>query len=291
MSRKNTHSQTDLQRILNVLVYIENNLNDSLDLKTLSRVANFSAYHFHRFFKNEIGETVQTYVRRLKLERAAKDLAFSDMSIDFIAERAGFEATQAFYGAFKKRYKQTPATFRKNQAEKTNLYLKTLQHEKIPAITIKKMKAFSVAFSRNVGMLDNTALCNAWFKLITKTSINAFLSKKSTRMSMVHDCHEATDMHNMRYDACISLEEIKNFTPSGDVGIYSIKKQTYVAIKHYGSLNTIQETFKVIYRLWKPTCRYEFADGPSLVIHEKLPFQTKDNELVSHIYVPIIRKK
>ena len=37
----------------------------------LARVARFSPYHFHRIFKALVGEGVNEYVRRLRLESAA----------------------------------------------------------------------------------------------------------------------------------------------------------------------------------------------------------------------------
>ena len=59
------------ERVLNVLVHIQQHLDDELPLDELAAVAHFSPYHFHRMFRGMVGESVEEHVRRLRLERAA----------------------------------------------------------------------------------------------------------------------------------------------------------------------------------------------------------------------------
>jgi transcriptional regulator GlxA family with amidase domain len=54
------------QRLLRVLVYIQQNLDGPLELEELARVACFSPYHFHRIFTGMIGESVKAHIRRLR---------------------------------------------------------------------------------------------------------------------------------------------------------------------------------------------------------------------------------
>ena len=77
------------QRMLSVLLYIQAHLDEALDLKTLAAVAHFSPFHFHRIFRGMIGETVQAHVRRLRMERAAYRLKYSDQAVTRIAFEAG----------------------------------------------------------------------------------------------------------------------------------------------------------------------------------------------------------
>jgi hypothetical protein len=69
MSKVSKLEQNYQERILKTLVYIQNHLNDELSLEKLSAVANFSPFHFHRFFLAYTDEPLQSYVRRLRLER------------------------------------------------------------------------------------------------------------------------------------------------------------------------------------------------------------------------------
>ena len=61
-------------RINRVIDYIEANLEDELSLRSLAKVANFSAYHFHRIFKGIVGETLNQFIQRRRIEKAASML-------------------------------------------------------------------------------------------------------------------------------------------------------------------------------------------------------------------------
>ncbi|MFJ2688485.1 AraC family transcriptional regulator, partial [Pseudomonas sp. NPDC087342] len=58
-----------------VLAYIDENLEGDLSVKTLSHVANFSTFHFHRIFTAFVGVPVFSYVQLIRLRRAANRLA------------------------------------------------------------------------------------------------------------------------------------------------------------------------------------------------------------------------
>jgi len=59
------------ERVNRVLDYIGQHLHGELSLNTLSQVACFSPFHFHRIFQAVTGETLNSHVRRVRLERAA----------------------------------------------------------------------------------------------------------------------------------------------------------------------------------------------------------------------------
>ena len=58
-------------RINRAMDYIENNIDSSLSLDTIAHAAAFSPFHFHRVFKALVGETLNTFVQRVRIERAA----------------------------------------------------------------------------------------------------------------------------------------------------------------------------------------------------------------------------
>src|SRR5436190_9441013 len=104
--------QTYKQRVLRVLVHIQQHLDDALDLDELATVAHFSPYHFHRVFRGMVGESVMEHVRRLRLERAAHRLKFGDQPVTRIAFDAGYETHEAFTRAFGAMFGESPSQFR-----------------------------------------------------------------------------------------------------------------------------------------------------------------------------------
>ncbi|MDE7431405.1 MAG: GNAT family N-acetyltransferase [Lachnospiraceae bacterium] len=92
--------------------YIEDNLNDKLNLDIVAAALHYSKFHLHRIFTKTIGLTIHEYVQRRQLTEAAKLLVFSKKPIIEIALISGYESQQAFTGIFKAMYKTTPAEFR-----------------------------------------------------------------------------------------------------------------------------------------------------------------------------------
>lgn len=92
--------------------YIEDNLDNKLDLETVAAALHYSKYHLHRIFTKIVGLTIHEYVQRRQLTEAAKLLVFSKRPIIEIALISGYESQQAFTSIFKAMYKMTPADFR-----------------------------------------------------------------------------------------------------------------------------------------------------------------------------------
>jgi AraC-like DNA-binding protein/GNAT superfamily N-acetyltransferase len=97
-----------------VIDYIENHLDNKLDLEMVAEAVHYSKYHLHRMFTGMVGMTIHDYVQRRQLTEAAKLLVFSDKTILEIAFICGYESQQAFSSAFKSMYKMPPAEYRNN---------------------------------------------------------------------------------------------------------------------------------------------------------------------------------
>jgi AraC family transcriptional regulator len=101
-----------MQRALD---YIDQHLDGDLDLETVSRVAAFSKFHFHRQFTATFELSVHRYVQLARLKRASHRLTHKDaQSVTDIAMDAGYEAPDAFARAFRQRLGQSPSSFRKS---------------------------------------------------------------------------------------------------------------------------------------------------------------------------------
>src|SRR6058998_1730991 len=104
--------QSYKERVLRVLVFIQQHLDETIELDDLARVAHFSPWHFHRLFRGMVGESVMEHVRRLRLERAAHRLKFGDQPVTRIAFEAGYETHEAFSRAFRAMFDHSPSEFR-----------------------------------------------------------------------------------------------------------------------------------------------------------------------------------
>jgi AraC family transcriptional regulator len=102
-------------RMQRVLDHIDRHLNGNLDLDSLSGIAAFSKYHFHRQFTATFGLSVHRYVQLARMKRASHRLAcINAESVTDIAMDAGYDAPDAFARAFRQRVGQSPSSFRKS---------------------------------------------------------------------------------------------------------------------------------------------------------------------------------
>src|SRR5262249_47959911 len=107
------------QRILRVLVHIQEHLDEDLPLEGLARIACFSPHHFHRLCGAMVGESVKEHVRRLRLERAAYRLQYGNQPVTGIAFDAGYETHESFTRAFRAMFGTSPSCFRRRQRERS----------------------------------------------------------------------------------------------------------------------------------------------------------------------------
>jgi AraC family transcriptional regulator len=106
--------ETYLKRLQRVLDHIDRHLDDDLDLETISRIAAFSKFHFHRQFAAVFGMSLHRYVQLVRLKRASSRLMCrAGESVTGIAMDAGYDAPDAFARAFRQRVGQSPSEFRK----------------------------------------------------------------------------------------------------------------------------------------------------------------------------------
>lgn len=95
--------------------YIEENLQEKLDLNMVAGALHYSKYHLHRIFTKTVGLTLHDYAKRRQLTEAARLLVFSQKPILEIALMSGYESQQAFTDIFKAMYKVSPAQFRETK--------------------------------------------------------------------------------------------------------------------------------------------------------------------------------
>lgn len=105
-----------ISRINRVLDYIEANIEEELSLEEIASVANFSKFHFNRIFYAFIGETLFEYIQRVKIEKAAQMLLYTDeIPVTEIAFTFGYSSISVFSRAFKNVLGVSPTQWRKEK--------------------------------------------------------------------------------------------------------------------------------------------------------------------------------
>lgn len=104
---------TDYKSIVRVIQYIDDNFSQTIKLAELSRLANMSATKLKKLFKQFTGCTITEYILSKKTDYASHLLADSDLSIEELAKKVGFDTVAGFSTSFKKQTGIPPSEYRK----------------------------------------------------------------------------------------------------------------------------------------------------------------------------------
>ena len=104
------------RRIELVITQIEMDVARAWETAELAALVNLSASRFRHLFKEETGESVGSYLRERRLERAELLLRTTFLSIKEVMSEAGVSSMSHFVEHFKRRYGVTPSGYRKQLA-------------------------------------------------------------------------------------------------------------------------------------------------------------------------------
>lgn len=106
--------------------YIRDHINEPLHRERLAAAAGFSIPHLHRIFIAQRGESIASYVRRVRLIRAGRKLRIGAVDITAVAHAAGYDTHAAFSKAFKQLFGLSPSEFRALDCGTATQILRTL---------------------------------------------------------------------------------------------------------------------------------------------------------------------
>ncbi len=258
------------EAILSTLIHIQTHLESDLNLEMLAERVGFSAYHYHRIFREVVGEPVKEYIRRLRIDRAAYRLKISEKTILHIAMDAGFKTHESFTRAFTRQFGITPNEFRNNFLRASRERKKQVQPKYItdypvkaePAsgqIRLEQVRPIIVAFVRHVGPYDkvldtDSPMALLWEELFAWGNANKLINTDSLLIGIPQDDPSITPPEKQRFDVCVQIPEFRN--PSGHIGCQTISAGLFGVSRHYGSFDHLEEAYRHIYDSLVTTGKY-----------------------------------
>ncbi len=104
-------SMTNIKKAIG---FMEKNYANSFSLNDIASEIGMSPTYFSRFFKKNTGETFYSYLNKIRLYHAHRELLNSDRSITEIAFNNGFANVKSFIETFKNVYNTTPSRYKRN---------------------------------------------------------------------------------------------------------------------------------------------------------------------------------
>ncbi len=322
--KKFTHHQNEyISRINSAIDYIEQNLNEELSLSKIAEEANFSRFHFHRLFGTLVGETLNQFIGRVRLEKAASQLHNNPQkTVTEIAYDCGFSSSAGFARAFKTMFGMSASQwrttgFRKNskickkeskirqtvnkkwkETALSPMYIdpvtnnpkwriKMLDMANIQ-IEVKEVPDRHVAYVRHIGPYkgDYKLFENLFNKLMKWAVPRDLLKFPETQMlSVYYDDPEITVEEKLRVDACITVPQ--ETIVDGSIGKTTIPGGKF-AIAHFEiDTQEYEDAWKVVYGDWLPQSGFQPDDKPCYELYLNNPEEHPEKKHIVDIYVPV----
>jgi len=282
-----------LERYKKLLSYIDEHFKEDINIDKIEDVSFYSYRNINRIFEALHNETLGKYVKRLRLEKAAQYLSYSDMGVSEIAYEVGFEDRAAFSKAFKNKYNLSPSSFRAHgEALLETTQRSFLPKEGIPrdvlTFDIEYLPSFEYLFLEYRGSYDDLPAINtSWDVLIEYLSKKGLLSENSIFMTEIVDDADISDHLNFRYHFALVLETPLSFVPEGFFRTKAHKRQKYVKFTHKGSDKSSIDFYKKIYAFWMLDVNLELVDLPTLEFYSNYDEHIPEDELITEIYIPV----
>lgn len=145
-------------KILKLKSFLVNNLADPPSTDEMARHMGMSRSRFYRWVGPLLGCSPAQYMRRLRLEKCQERFRNSSLSVEQIAEMAGFSSRQHLWRDFTKQYKVTPARLQRsamrarqrNSPENVEILIRNQRYEEAlricdDSLRTRAPKGFSVS--------------------------------------------------------------------------------------------------------------------------------------------------
>ena len=273
-----------------VLAYIDANLEGDLSVDALSRIANFSMFHFHRQFAAYVGVPVARYVQLMRLRRAARSLASqASCTVLDAALDAGFESPEAFSRAFKRAFGTAPSAFRRRptwQIWSANFIVPYLSRKLTMQVTIVDFAETRVAALEHRGP---PGLVNESVRKFIDWRIQSGQSpvESSRTFGIPRGNPDTVPAEEFRFDICGEIDEPVASNAYG-VRELVIPGGRCAVVRHTGSTDHIGETIYPIYRDWLPSSGEELRHSPLFFQYLSVYPETPLDQWQTDIFIPLV---
>lgn len=287
-----------LQQVQRGVDFIEERLDETFELRAVSRAAGMSHAHFQRTFRALTGDTLATYVRLRRMANALDLLLHSDRRVLDIAVAAGFESQEAFARAFKRIFGMTPMEYRKigdkhRFLKKVRLDAGYLEHlsgmhrepelvEREPMTVLGLRTRFYGRESEKNNLGE--VLPTLWDRFMERAQ-DVPRPVPGDYYGVV--AQDDDDPERLVYYACRATGAVGGFPDGMDSTV--VPGGTYAVFEHRGKAIDVDQTVNYIYGTWLATSDYRHTCTPDLEIYDHRWHPTSATSVMLYA-VPVARR-
>jgi AraC family transcriptional regulator len=291
-----------VDRVNRAIDHIAQHLAEPLALDDIAQVAGFSSFHFHRIFRALMGETLASFTKRLRLERALTLLAHRPgHRLTDIALACGFASSSDFSRSFRGHYGVPPRLFdleryRLSRRETLN---QTLPEGESPgrltrlpqgqnpdgfAVRLRRQPARHVAYLRVLRPYESDHVPRAAARLQQWAEARGLGGGQW--LGYQWEDPEIVALEQCRYD--VGVEVARGTRVDGEVSVIEFAPCLLAEIDIAGSIELELRALDWLYRTWLPQSGYVPAHLPGFEAWNGRPFAHGMEHFELRIQLPII---
>jgi AraC family transcriptional regulator len=268
----------------------------------VAKAACFSSFHFHRIFRALMGQTLASFVKRVRLERSVYLLSHRNgASLPEIALACGFSSSSDFSRSFRGQYGAAPSRFDVERFRLTGRKalevastppgerhrLKRLPAGKNPdgfEVNLRNLPARRVAYIRVHRPYEGNHVVRAVKRLLAWAESRNLADGQW--LGYQWEDPEIVPLDKCRYD--VGLEVPATTNANGEVSINTFPPCLIAEVDIAGSIDLELRALDWLYRTWLPSSGYAPAHQPGFEAWNGRPFAHGMEHFELRLQLPVV---
>jgi AraC family transcriptional regulator len=270
-------------RLDRITAHMEERLDDPLDLELLPEIAELPPAHWHRLYHARRGETALMTFSRLRLERAAEQLAQTAMSVDEVAAQCGYRRLEAFNRAFERACGISPTRFRRQGGDCRIAPPPPLQSRRCPVVVDRRPSWYAVTIVHRGGFADigrSFDALHGWL-MARGRGVTPLRS-----IGVMYDDPLLVAEADLESRAGVVLaEDVEAEWPLERV---TLSGRDYAVATYTGPLAQLRQAYQWLYGEWLPASGRWLADEPVIEEYVSDPRGLSTGDIDIRIALPLV---
>ncbi|RPF53943.1 AraC family transcriptional regulator [Aquisalibacillus elongatus] len=283
-----------LKRMTDSIEYIEEHLNEQLDIDYVAAVAFLSKFHYQRLFHMLTGITVSEYIRKRRLTRAAQELVAGEGKIIDLAIKYGYDTPESFSRAFRNIHGISPSQARKEGKSlkafpKLSFQIQLKGDEELNYKIVKKegFKVVGKELRTSTKGGENLKKIPVFWEESHENGTVQKLEKHAGDLGVLGICMDFTpELEELSYIIAIEKPE---YEPMDGLVEKHVPSATWAVFESVGAMpDAIKNVWQRIFSEWFPSTGYEHAGGPEIEVYPNEDAYSDDYRC--EVWIPIMDK-
>ena len=271
------------EKVNQAIDYIHSNILEDISIGKIAEECSLSKYHFHRIFKAYTNESPGQYIKRTRIERAARLMDNPNLSIEEIGYMVGYNVPSSFTKAFNQIYGISPTKYRNSKQIKITMNI--TENDKLNiSYEIKTLPTCKLAYTRAKGWYSEINYSKIIPKLYKTAILHFSIPLRYPPMSIYINDPNTTEKENLLTDVGIFVS--KEFNGKNDVNCRKFEGGKFLSTTYIGPYSSLSQAYDCVYKHLTQQGLI-VRDAPPMEMYWSDPNKTPQDEQKTEILIPI----